>query len=51
VFRAQFYGIAPVELHVLVPVAAAMIALALLIAYAAARPWINVSPLDSVRHS
>jgi putative ABC transport system permease protein len=50
-FRAQFFGIAPVEFHVLVPVAAAMMALALLISYAAARPWIDVSPLDSVRHS
>jgi putative ABC transport system permease protein len=51
VFRAQFYAVASVELHVLVPVGAAMMALALGIAYVAARPWLNVSPMESVRHS
>jgi predicted permease len=50
-FRSQFFGIAAVELRVLIPVAAAMMAVALFIAYIAARPWIDVSPMDVVRHS
>jgi len=51
VFKSQFFQISTVELHVLIPVAAAMMLLALAICYAAARPWIRVSPLDAVRHN
>jgi ABC-type antimicrobial peptide transport system permease subunit len=51
VFKSQFFQISTVELHVLLPVAAAMMLLALAICYAAARPWIRMSPLDAVRHN
>jgi putative ABC transport system permease protein len=51
VFQSQFFQISTVELHVLIPVAAAMMLLALGICYAAGRPWIRVSPLDAVRHN
>ncbi len=51
VFRSQFYGISAVELRVLLPVAFAMVLLSMAIAYAAARPWIKVSPMDAVRHA
>ena len=51
VFKSQFFRISTVELHVLLPVAAAMMLLALAICYAAARPWIRMSPLDAVRHN
>ncbi len=50
VFNSQFYGIRPVELRVLIPVALLMVLISMAIAYAAARPWINASPMDSVRH-
>ena len=46
VFQSQFYGIRAVELRVLLPVAIAMVVLSMAIAYAAARPWIKVSPMD-----
>jgi predicted permease len=51
VFNAHFYGIRPVELRVLVPVALLMLLISMAIAYAAARPWINASPMDAVRHA
>jgi predicted permease len=51
VFESQFYGIRPVELQVLIPVALLMVLISVVIAYAAARPWINGSPMDSVRHA
>jgi putative ABC transport system permease protein len=50
-FRSQFYRISPVEWQVLIPVAAVMILIAMGIAYAAARPWIKVSPMEAVRHT
>lgn len=49
-FRSQFYRISPVEMQVLVPVAVAIVLVSMGIAYAAARPWIKVSPMDAVRH-
>jgi putative ABC transport system permease protein len=50
-FKSQFFQIGTVELTVLIPVAAAMMLAALLICYAAARPWIAMNPLDAVRHN
>jgi predicted permease len=51
VARSQFYGIAAVELSVLIPVAAAMIVVSLAVAYVSARPWIKVDPMEAVRHA
>ena len=51
VFESQFYGIRPIELQVLIPVALIMVLISMAIAYAAARPWINASPMDAVRHT
>jgi predicted permease len=51
IFESQFYGIRPVELEVLIPVALLMVLISMVIAYAAARPWINASPMDAVRHA
>lgn len=49
--RSQFFGIGAVELSVLLPVAAAMLAISLGVAYVSARPWIKVDPMEAVRHS
>ena len=49
--RSQFFGIGAVELSVLLPVAAAMLAVSLAVAYVSARPWIKVDPMEAVRHS
>jgi predicted permease len=51
IFRSQFYGIHRMEWFVLVPVTAAMIAISLAIAFAAARRWTRMNPMDAVRHS
>jgi predicted permease len=51
IFNAQLYGIRPVELQVLIPVALLMVLISMSIAYAAARPWINANPMDAVRHT
>ncbi len=51
VFRSQLYGIGAVEWTVLLPVACAMLALSLLVAYFSARPWIAVDPMEAVRHA
>jgi predicted permease len=50
IFNSQFYGIHPIEALVLIPVASVMVLVSIVIAYAAARPWINASPMDAVRH-
>jgi predicted permease len=50
VLRSQFFGIRPVEWYVLAPVALSMILLAILVAMAAARPWIRMNPLEVIRH-
>jgi predicted permease len=49
--RSQFYGISSVEWTVLLPVSAAMLAVALLVAYLSARPWVRVDPMEAVRHA
>lgn len=51
IFRSQFYGIHRMEWFVLAPVAVAMIAISLAIAFAAARRWTRMNPMDAVRHS
>jgi putative ABC transport system permease protein len=50
-FRAQFYRISAIEPRVLLPVAVIMMLISLSIAYAAARPWIRINPMDAVRHT
>ena len=50
-FRSQLYGISAVEWPVLLPVAAAMLALSLLVAYFSALPWIRIDPMEAIRHS
>jgi len=49
--RRQFYDVAAVEWTVLVPVGIAMLAVALLVAYVSARPWITINPMEAVRHA
>jgi hypothetical protein len=49
--RSIFYGMSPVEWIVLVPVAVAMLAVSLAVAYLSARPWIRINPMESVRHT
>jgi hypothetical protein len=49
--RSQFYDVAAVEWTVLVPVGIAMLAVALLVAYVSARPWITINPMEAVRHA
>jgi len=51
IFKSQLFRISTLELHVLIPVAVAMMTVALAICYAAARPWILMSPLDAVHHN
>jgi predicted permease len=48
--RSHFYGIGTVEWTVLVPASALMLAVALLVAYLSARPWIDADPMEAVRH-
>jgi ABC-type antimicrobial peptide transport system permease subunit len=40
----------PIEWTVLVPASLGMIAVCLLIAFAAARRWTRMNPMDAVRH-
>jgi predicted permease len=49
--RSQFYGISAVELPVLIPVAAGMLTLSLVVAYFSARPWTTIDPMQAVRHA
>ncbi len=49
--QSQFYRVSVVEWTVLVPVAAGMLGISLLVAYFSARPWIRVNPMEAVRHS
>jgi predicted permease len=46
----QFYQVHPIEWTVLVPASLGMIAVCLLIAFAAARRWTRMNPMDAVRH-
>jgi macrolide transport system ATP-binding/permease protein len=48
-FRSQFHGITAIEWTVLVPVAIAMLAVSLLVAYLSARPWLTTDPMEAVR--
>jgi ABC-type antimicrobial peptide transport system permease subunit len=49
--RSQFYEVSAVEWTVLAPVSAAMLAVALIVAYLSARPWITINPMEAVRHA
>ena len=49
--RSQFYGISPIEWTVLLPVAAGMLSVSLLVASLSAMPWIRIDPLEAVRHT
>ena len=50
-FRSQLYGIGVVEWSVLLPIAAAMLLVSLLVASVSARPCIDIDPLEAVRHA
>jgi predicted permease len=50
-FRSLLYGIGVVEWSVLLPVAAAMLAISLAVAYWSARPWVKVDPMEAIRHA
>jgi ABC-type lipoprotein release transport system permease subunit len=50
VARTLLYQIQPVEWFVLVGVAIVMLSMTIIIAYSAARPWMRVDPMKSVRH-
>ncbi|HXJ40479.1 MAG TPA: FtsX-like permease family protein, partial [Bryobacteraceae bacterium] len=49
--QSKFYQIGPVEWTVLLPVAAMMLTVSLLVAWLAARPWLNADPMIAVRHN
>jgi len=49
--RSQFYGVGALEWIVLLPVTLAMLSISLLVAYLSARPWIEVDPMQAVRHA
>ena len=51
VFRSKLYGISALEWTVLLPVAAAMLALSLLVAGLSAWPWIAIDSMEAVRHA
>jgi predicted permease len=48
--RSLLYQVRPVEWIVLVGVAFVMLAMTIVTAYSAARPWMRVDPMQSVRH-
>jgi predicted permease len=48
--RSLLYQIQPVEWIVLVGVGFVMLAMTIITAYSAARPWMRVDPMQSVRH-
>ncbi len=49
--RSELYQIAPVEWVVLLGVSVGVLAVAAAVAWASARPWIRVSPMEAVRHA
>ncbi len=49
--RSLLHGIQPVEWYVLLSVSAAIAALALASSWLAARPWLRVDPVETLRHS
>jgi putative ABC transport system permease protein len=50
-FRSLFYGIGVVDWMVLIPVAAAMLAVCLAVAAISARPWLHIDAMDTIRHA
>ena len=48
--RSEFYRISAVEWTVLAPVAVAMLAVSLVVAWLSARSWIRIDPMEAVRH-
>lgn len=50
-FRSQFFGTHAIEWTVLAPVGMSMAAVSLAIAWAAARRWTRMSPMEAVRHN
>jgi predicted permease len=51
VLRSQLYAVSAIEWIVLLPVAAAMLVVILVVAYLSARPWIAIQPMEAVRHT
>ena len=51
IFQSQFYGIHRLEWYVLTPVAMAMMAVSLAIAFASGWRWTRMNPMDAVRHA
>lgn len=49
--RSQFYQVSAFEWTVLLPVTMAMVAVSLLVAYLSARTWIQIDPMEAVRHA
>ena len=49
--RSRFYGIGAVEWSVLIPVAAAMLAVCFAVTYVSARSSVKVNPLETIRHA
>ena len=49
--KSQLFAISVVEWTVLLPVGAGVMAVALAVGYVSARPWINVDPMEAVRHA
>ena len=49
--QSQFYGLVAVEWTVLLPVAAGMLGISLLVAWVSARTWVTVDPMEAVRHA
>jgi putative ABC transport system permease protein len=49
--ESQFYQIGTVEWSVLIPVSLGMLAVAAVVAYLSARPWLRINPMEAVRHS
>ncbi len=48
--KSQLFGIGSVEWTVLAPVGLGVLGVALAVAYLSARPWIDVDPMEAVRH-
>ena len=49
--RSYLFGIGPLEWIVLGPVALGMLGVAMLVACISARPWIDLNPMEAVRHA
>jgi predicted permease len=51
VVESLLYRVRPVELPILIPVAASMLFFALLAAWIGARRWLRIDPMEAVRHT